>query len=124
LTPKYMRNIAVLLPILAAVSPLGRATVVYSFATSTNSIHFQYTSPGFIASTTAVPAANLDSCVYSLGSCGEVDFNVSGSDAEISITNSPHLSFKLIPLRAWHFFDQPLLRQRHLQLWWNVDDLE
>jgi len=88
MTPKYMRNIAFLLPILAAVSPLGRATVIYSLTTSPNENHFQYTSPGFITTMTAVPAANLDSCVYQNGSCGEVDFfPVSGSTAEISMTN-------------------------------------
>jgi len=88
-----MRNIAFLIPILAAVSPLGRSTVIYSLTTSPNENHFQYTSPGFITTTTAVPAANLDSCVYQNGSCGEVDFYpVSGSTAEISITNPGHNS--------------------------------
>lgn len=94
MTPEYMRNIAFLLPILTAISPLGRATVVYSFATSTNSIHFQYTSPGFITTTTVVPVGNLDSCVFLPGgSCGEVDFFPAFSSNDVvQISNPSHSS--------------------------------
>jgi hypothetical protein len=89
-TPVYMRNIALLLPIVVGISPLGRATVVYSLVAG-SSIQFQYTSPGFITTTTAVLAANLDSCMFQFGSCGEVDFfPVSGSSALITITNPGH----------------------------------
>jgi hypothetical protein len=85
-----MRNIAFLLPLVACLSPLGRATVVYSLVAG-SSIQLHYTSLGFITTTTAVPAANLDSCMFQFGSCGEVDFfPVSGSSALITITNPGH----------------------------------
>jgi hypothetical protein len=83
-----MLKIAFLLPILAAISPPGCASVIYSFADLPD-IQFQYTSPVLITSNTAVPVANLDSCVYLAGGCGEVDFTI-GSDDIVSITNPAH----------------------------------
>jgi hypothetical protein len=104
-----MRNIAFLLPIVAGISPLGRATVVYSSATSTNSIHFQYTSPGFITTTTVVPVGNLDSCVFLPGgSCGEVDFFPAfGPNDVVQIINPSHSSTNHYNFALDTFSDSP-----------------